>query len=258
MNVISMSSSQANASARRRRAAPPPSSSSSSTPQNSQRQAYGEVQRQPNVPVSMDRPSNIPRQPLTPAQMLIAHEKRLAELENALLDSNRRMQEGIASLGVSSDDAEGAPWDTHIKELSDRIDAINDAMNEDSAQDAPEDIAFFRKKVADLEKQLVTLKRMVVRVQTFAMETSLTLMKYKNGMDAKLAARINSVHENYEERAIINDAGIGIHIDDYNVSAANQEDSDVGFSAWEQDGNSDIVADNEWLNSEKASLEEEE
>jgi len=249
-----MSSSQANASARRRRAAPSPSSSTVPVrdPQNKSRQGYGEVQRPQPVPVPIDRQSNMPRQPLTPAQMLIAHERRLAELENAMLESNRRMQEGIASLGVSSDDAEGAPWDSHIKELSERIDAINAAMNDDSVQDAPEDIAFFRKKVADLEKQFVTLKRMVVRVQTFAMETSLTLMKYKNGMDAKLAARINSVHEGYEERAL-NDEGFHGDDDDGD-SAANQDDTEVGFSAWGQDGSSEIVADKEWLNSGQASL----
>jgi len=249
-----MSSSQANASARRRRAAPSPSSSTVSVrePQNFQRPGNGEVQRPPQV---MDRQSNMPRQPLTPAQMLIAHEKRLAELENAMLDSNRRMQEGIASLGVSADDAEGAPWDCHIKELSDRIDAINAAMNDDSTQDAPEDIAFFRKKVADLEKQFVTLKRMVVRVQTFAMETSLTLMKYKNGMDAKLAAKINSVHEGYEERAL-NDEGF-MGEDDGSESAANQdEDTNGGFSAWGNNEGSEIAADKEWLNSTNASLEE--
>ena len=247
-----MSSSQANASARRRRAAPPPSTSSmpARESQNIQRPGHGEVHRAPPGPV----PSNGPRQPLTPAQMLIAHEKRLAELENAMLDSNRRMQEGIASLGVSSDDAEGAPWDSHIKELSNRIDAINAAMSDDSTQDSPEDIAFFRKKVADLEKQFITLKRMVVRVQTFAMETSLTLMKYKNGMDAKLAERINSVHEGYEERAL-NDAGLHEE-DDGSESGANQDDTNVGFSAWGQDGSSEIVADKEWLNSGSASLAE--
>jgi hypothetical protein len=186
--------------------------------------------------------------------MLIAHERRLAELENAMLESNRRMQEGIASLGISEDDAEGAPWDGHIRALSERIDAIDAAMNDDANQDAPEDVAFFRKKVAELEKQFISLKRMVVRVQTFAMETNLTLMKYKNGMDAKLASRIDSVHESYEERVANGSHGLTDGGDD---SELQLEDADVGFSAWGDDGHSEIVADKEYLNSSKSRLAEE-
>lgn len=252
-----MSSSQANASARRRRAAPP--LSTSSIPPRVETPNRQQPPMNPNrasVPMPNPGPGqNVgPRQPLTPAQMLIAHERRLAELENAMLESNRRMQEGIASLGVSQDDAEGAPWDSHIRELSERIDAIDAAMRDETTVDAPEDVAFFRKKVADLEKQFISLKRMVVRVQTFAMETSLTLMKYKNGMDAKLAARINSVHEGYDER-VANDSHD--FQDDDAESGDQLDDSNVGFSAWGNEAHLEIVADKEFLKSDNEELAEE-
>jgi len=254
-----MSSSQANASARRRRAAPP--LSNSTIPSRVDVPNRQQPSLNPNVgPVALPIPGSVqnsgPRQPLTPAQMLIAHERRLAELENAMLDSNRRMQEGIASLGVSQDDAEGAPWDSHIRELSERINAIDAAMRDETMEDAPEDVEFFRKKVADLEKQFISLKRMVVRVQTFAMETNLTLMKYKNGMDSKLAARINSVHEGYDDR-MVNDTHAFQDDEDHSESGEQLDDSNVGFSAWGDEAHLEIVADKEFLKSANDGLAEE-
>lgn len=46
-----------------------------------------------------------------------------------------------------------------------------------------EDLEYFRTKTLELEQQIFELKQMMLKIQTFAMETSMSLMKYKNGME---------------------------------------------------------------------------
>ena len=53
------------------------------------------------------------------------------------------------------------------------------------AVEPKEDLEFFRNKTMLLEKQISELKQMMLKIQTFAMETSMSLMKYKNGIDIK-------------------------------------------------------------------------
>ena len=54
---------------------------------------------------------------------------------------------------------------------------------------------FLEKKVENMEKELTDIKALFLKIQSFAMETNLTLMKYKNGMDAKLATDVTKKHE---------------------------------------------------------------
>lgn len=248
-----MSSSQANASARRRRAAPanPPAPTSAA-----QRAGPPSQFQQPPVPQQNDiqrqqqQQGMPPRPVLTPAQMLIAHERRIAELETAMPEMTRQFQESVSALGVSPDDAEGAPWDQDIVQLNQRIDDIVQRLDEAETEDPPEDVAFFKKKFTELEKQFVSIKRMLVRVQTFAMETNLTLMKYKNGMDAELAGKIRKAHDNYDGNILSNvnssvldaisyDAELGegdeditggVDLDHTEMSASLEDDEDVGVT----------------------------
>ena len=49
--------------------------------------------------------------------------------------------------------------------------------------DTVEDIEYFKNKTILLENQIAELKQMMIKIQNFAMETSMSLMKAKNGFD---------------------------------------------------------------------------
>lgn len=214
-----MSSSQANASARRRRAAPPPTSTSVTGPNQptNRRVPVGA----PNVnnsgptnqiPNSQRQSVQGPRQPLTPPQMLISHEKRLTELEQFMPELTSHIQ-----------DVDGSSWENALSQLNERINEVEqkvqgqqfDITNEnESTQEQPETIEFFKNKISEIEKQFVKLKHMIIKVQTFSMETNLTLMKYKNGMDADLASSVKESHQRYDEQLVNNSNTNSIENDD--------------------------------------------
>jgi len=82
-----------------------------------------------------------------------------------------------------------------IDELAQRIGTLED-VNKMREEEPEEDLEYFRNKVKAMEKQLLDVKTLLIKVQNFAMETNLTLLKYKNGMDAKLALQIQDNNKN--------------------------------------------------------------
>ena len=126
---------------------------------------------------------------VTPIQMLQQHNIRIAKLEAANTNT------ATATTGTN---AEGVS-----KELMKRMDTLetsvadvvasknngngngNGEQTHALAVEPKEDLEFFRKKTILLEKQISELKQMMLKIQTFAMETSMSLMKYKNGIDIK-------------------------------------------------------------------------
>lgn len=202
-----MSSSQANASARRRRAAPPSTNSINlnnvgpgsvaSVGNNIKRNMEQFSQPRPGVvpPQQGQQKSQQqtsinsgPRQPLTPPQMLISHERRLTEIEKIMPDLTHNLNEIIGSLGVPSDENEEAPWDLQVNQLSERIEKVENNLSTGvrKQEGESEDIDFYKNKLSELEKKYETLNKMIMSVQEFSIETNLTLMRYKNGNETNM------------------------------------------------------------------------
>ena len=122
--------------------------------------------------------------------MLQQHNIRIAKLEAASTNTD--------SEGVS-------------QELMNRMDALetsvasknngtgNGEQTHTLVVEPKEDLEFFRKKTILLEKQISELKQMMLKIQTFAMETSMSLMKYKNGIDIKEQEPISVEGEDEDE-----------------------------------------------------------
>ena len=126
---------------------------------------------------------------VTPIQMLQQHNIRIAKLEAANTNT-------ATATATTVTNAEGVS-----KELMKRMDTLetsvadvvasknnvngNGEQTHTLAVEPKEDLEFFRNKTMLLEKQISELKQMMLKIQTFAMETSMSLMKYKNGIDIK-------------------------------------------------------------------------
>lgn len=113
---------------------------------------------------------------ITPIQMLQQHNVRIAKLETASKESH---------IGETSQD--------FSQELMKRVEMLEKSAVEKvseptigekvNATESKEDLEYFRNKTLLLEQQISELKQMMLKIQTFAMETSMSLMKYKNGID---------------------------------------------------------------------------
>lgn len=178
-----MSSSNSLAAARRRRAAPPPQSRAT---QQQQRQ------RQP-PPQQQQQQGGQPRaQPIrtTPMQALTSHEQRLNRMEAQFPQAINNINDNINVLTESFQTFQPArDFSPDIDELSNRVESLEN-MNKLREEEPEEDLEYFRNKVKSMGKQLLDVKTLLIKVQNFAMETNLTLLKYKNGMDAQLALQI--------------------------------------------------------------------
>lgn len=144
-----MSGARALASARRRRAAP-------------------DVSR-PNQPPPPKPNQQIARPPLPPGA-LAEQQQKLNNPAAMLLNHNKiigNLQEVVTSLTekVNEQDKE---MDQKIKELS--LDETN--------------IEFFKEKVLNIERELNTIKRHILKVQTFAMETNVQCIELRKKIDS--------------------------------------------------------------------------
>jgi len=177
-----MSSSNSLAAARRRRAAPPPQS-----------RATQQQQRQRQPPPPQQQQQGQPRaQPIrtTPMQALTSHEQRLNRMEAQFPQAINNINDNINVLTESFQTFQPArDFSPDIDELSNRVESLEN-MNKLREEEPEEDLEYFRNKVKSMGKQLLDVKTLLIKVQNFAMETNLTLLKYKNGMDAQLALQI--------------------------------------------------------------------
>ena len=173
-----MSSSQANASARRRRAAPstvPAPGASNGRPQQVEPGQQGQG------------PTSI-RAPLTPTQMLIAHDRRISELERI-----------VSGEDMSPTNVQAAAPSQDVEIMARRLAALEMSIqNQQSQQGNVFAEQAESQRIMSLENKIAELEATLRQVQKFAMETNFTLMKYKNGMDAKLACEITEAQGTYE------------------------------------------------------------
>ena len=113
----------------------------------------------------------------TPMQLLENHHKRIANLENMMQETT----EGLKSLGNNkkNDVLPNKLNDNLVKQvmsLEAKIAVLQDKLY--GTEDEPnEDIAYFKEKMQSIELQMAELKQHVLKIQTFAMETNLALMK---------------------------------------------------------------------------------
>ena len=184
-----MSSSNSLAAARRRRAGPPPQTRATQQRQLQQQQRQAPPQQQE----APQRTQPIRR---TPMQALTSHEQRLNRMETQFPQAINNINDNINVLTESFQTFQPArDFSPDIDELAQRVGTLED-VNRMREEEPEEDLEYFRNKVKAMEKQLLDVKTLLIKVQNFAMETNLTLLKYKNGMDAKLALQIEDNNKN--------------------------------------------------------------
>ena len=127
---------------------------------------------QPSVPVTNnnEKKSNVPPPPqpkpstqagLNPMQILSQHDKRIFNLEGG------------------------------FNEMAENINALNQYVDNENDE---ETVAFFKARYESVEKELTDLKKLLIKIQSFAMETNLDLMKFKKSLDTN-NIEVNEVNE---------------------------------------------------------------
>ncbi len=142
-----MSGARALASARRRRAAPDMNQATNSRASS----APTPVSTRSSSPEKQNTPINN-GQKINPGVMLLNHDKVLKNLNSVVESLNQKVEEQQLSI-------EGR---------------MNDMVLDDNS------IEFFKEKVNNLESQLNDIKKHILKVQSFAMETNLQFMQMKN------------------------------------------------------------------------------
>ena len=145
---------------------------------------------------------------LSPMQLLQQHHQRLGHIEQA----QTMFAETLGNMSGATGGDDGVVIES-VNEVRGRVDAIEKEMRVRN-DEPPEDLAFFREKTIKLEKQVSELKQMMMKIQTFAMETNFTLLKYKNGMDAQLAAKVNQTHAESNTESLLDIEDDGTFDDD--------------------------------------------
>lgn len=156
-----MSGSAALAAARRRRAGPqvppPPSPQRNRTePAN----VSNDIQSSNVTPVT-----STPNTRINPTQMLMNHNKLIENLNRVVDNINQKVDKEV----MSKDE---------IKQLVKQ--SVEDAMSTLELKD--DNIEFFKNKYSKMSNQLQEIKKHVIKVQTFAMETNLQCIELKKKM----------------------------------------------------------------------------
>lgn len=150
-----MSGSAALAAARRRRASPqvPP-------PPNPQRN------RPEPTPASNDiQTTNVPNTRINPTQMLMNHNKLIENLNRVVDNINQKVENEVMTK-------------EEIKKLV--KESVEESMSSLELKD--DNIEFFKGKYTKMSNQLQEIKKHVIKVQTFAMETNLQCIELKKKM----------------------------------------------------------------------------
>ena len=156
-----MSGSAALAAARRRRAGPqvppPPSPQRNRVePAN----VSNDIQSTNGTPVT-----TTPSTRINPTQMLMNHNKLIENLNRVVDNINQKVDKEV----MSKDE---------IKQLVKK--SVEDAMSTLELKD--DNIEFFKNKYSKMSNQLQEIKKHVIKVQTFAMETNLQCIELKKKM----------------------------------------------------------------------------
>lgn len=195
-----MSSSNSNAAARRRRAGPsipPPMSAMTArvTPQPRMPQQPPQVnqQRAQNSQNSQNSTSptssaaTTPRPVMTPAQMLIAHENRITELEKAI-------PEIMQNFTMLEEEEEQAQAQAQVQEQP----VVNNEAQEAFNVETTKHISTIEKKnselsnrVVELENELKAIQKSFNLLRDFATETNVLLMKVFNSENMVMSSNVD-------------------------------------------------------------------
>ena len=156
-----MSGSAALAAARRRRAGPqvpPPPSPQRNRPEPSP--VSNDIQSSNMTPVA-----SAPNTRINPTQMLMNHNKLIENLNRVVDNINQKVENEVMTK-------------EEIKKLVKQ--SVEDAMSTLELND--DNIEFFKNKYSKMSNQLQEIKKHVIKVQTFAMETNLQCIELKKKM----------------------------------------------------------------------------
>jgi hypothetical protein len=175
-----------------------------------------------NVPVGADG------KPLHPGVLIMEHEKRISELEkcvsNGIYNNTKLSDYDSNTVNFVIEEGESAPWEEDIGMLNLKLDELNKRLvgveqckaqfqqkSLNSVNMSETNTYELQSKVDLLERQLATTKELLLKVQSFAMETNIALLKFLNN---------NEVSRNNDET----------------VSVKIQDDSEANLKSWIEAG----------------------
>ena len=171
-----MSGSRALASARRRRANP-----------DEKRQQQQQQPPPPPLPASTNTNSNTKPLSKNPMELLLSHHKMISDLQ----ESVKTMEHNL---------------DTQSRNMNDTMRSLT--MDESS-------IEFFKQKIAFMENQMNDMKKHIIKIQTFTMDTSILCNEIRRKMDMSSIAEnkqldeasliSNTLTEEVQEETTLND-----------------------------------------------------
>jgi hypothetical protein len=153
-----MSGAAALAAARRRRAGPQGSSQSVSQPSP----VPGTSLKRPEQMTQEYQDANSPPQRINPTVMLLNHNKIIENLQLVTTDLNDKINNDMLSKSQT------------IKEIRT---IVEEAIS--NLKISENNIEFFKNKYSKMETQLSELKKHIIKVQTFAMDTNLQCIELK-------------------------------------------------------------------------------
>jgi hypothetical protein len=136
--------------------------------------------------------ANVPKAPLSPAQMLIAHERRLTEIERIIPEMIRDLGLDAAEDNLAMSDQgqfasqSGLTESADVLALTRRLDTIEMTISSiGKSSGASGSNHELQAQADELDRRINTLTELVQFVQKFTMETNLTLMRLikKLGVD---------------------------------------------------------------------------
>jgi hypothetical protein len=150
------------------------------------------------------RPQQIPPRPPAPTPMMLLqnHHERLASLETGNASMVDQLKNLSSNVEASTDDKSSSETDNKLMKLQAKVDFLEEQLNKKPEDDEPEDIQYFKDKVSVMELQMAELKQHLLKIQNFAMETNLSLMKAKqadNSIDDTEGSTSEAADEEYEK-----------------------------------------------------------
>ena len=129
-------------------------------------------------PVSRPVPQQgTPRPPApTPMMLLQNHHERLASLES---EYSKTVEELKTMKSTTENNKLNIKDDDTIMKLEAKVDFLEEQLKKPEKKESVEDIEYFKNKVNEMELQMAELKQHLLKIQNFAMETNLSLMKAK-------------------------------------------------------------------------------
>jgi len=126
----------------------------------------------------------------TPMQLLTQHDMRIFSME-------QNMQNILSQLDDTHQDSGS---DLKLQDALSTVNGRLSILETKTKGNGTENLAYFKEKYINIEKQLGDLKKLLIKVQTFAMETNLAFIKYKNHREPTLENIISKNETQYKKQ----------------------------------------------------------